>query len=59
MNERRVPAWRPNFPADETQETKSSKELKSLEAKEEYIMKYVLVLQRKWEMSNNESTGNA
>ena len=46
MNERQVPA-------DETQETKSSKE------KEEYIMKYVLVLQRKWEMSNNESTGNA
>ena len=44
---------------DKTQETKSSKELKSLEAKEEYIMKYVLVLQRKWEASNNEPTGNA
>jgi hypothetical protein len=44
---------------DKTQETKSSKELKSSKEKEEYIMKYVLVLQRKWEMSNNESTGNA
>jgi hypothetical protein len=43
------------------QETKSPKELKSLEAKEEYIMKYVLVLQRKWEEeeeSNNEPTSN-
>lgn len=48
MNERQVPA----------QETKSSQEFKSPE--EEYIMKYVLVLQRKWEaMSNNEPTGDA
>jgi hypothetical protein len=44
---------------DETQETKSSKELKSLEAKEELIMKYVLVLQRKWGENNNEPTGHA
>ena len=52
MNERQVPAWRPN----------SSKELKSPEAKDELIMKYVLVLQRKWEEeeeSNNEPTSNA
>lgn len=48
MNERQVPAWRPN----------SSKELKSPEEKEELIMKYVLVLQRKWEVSNNEPTSN-
>lgn len=47
MNERQVPA-------DETQETKLSKE------KEELIMKYVSVLQRKWEEeSNNESTSDA
>ena len=43
---------------DETQETKSSKELKSPEEKEELIMKYVLVLQRKWEAMNNEPTSN-
>lgn len=44
---------------DETKETKSSKETKSPEEKEELIMKYVLVLQRKWEADNNEPTGNA
>ena len=59
MNERRVPAWRPNFPADETQETKSSKETKSPEEKEELIMKYVLVLQHKWGEDNNEPTSDA
>ena len=54
MNKRQVLAWRPNFPADETQEPKSSKETKSPEEKEELIMKYVLVLQRKWSEVNNE-----
>jgi hypothetical protein len=44
---------------EEIQETKSSKELKSLEAKEELIMKYVLVLQRKWGETNNETTSHA
>lgn len=58
MNERRVPAWRPNFPADETQEPKSFQETKSPEEKEELIMKYVLVLQRKWEESNNETASD-
>ena len=41
----------------------NKRQAKSLspEEKEELIMKYVLVLQRKWEEeeSNNESTGNA
>ena len=46
------------------QETKSPKETKSLEEKEELIMKYVLVLQRKWSEEcggedNNEPTGHA
>ena len=58
MNERQVLAWRPNFPADETQELKSFQETKSPEEKEELIMKYVLVLQRKWGENNNESTSN-
>ena len=54
MNERQVLAWRPNFPADETQEPKSFQETKSPEEKEELIMKYVLVLQRKWEQMGGE-----
>ena len=45
MNERRVPAWRP----------KSFQETKLSEAEEEYIMKYVSVLQRKWEEEEEES----
>jgi len=45
-----------------SQETKSSEETKSPEAKDELIMKYVLVLQHKWEeeeVGNNEPTSNA
>lgn len=40
------------------QEPKSFQETKLSQEEEEYIMKYVLVLQRKWEEMNNESTSN-
>ena len=41
------------------QETKSPKKIKSPEEKEEYIMKYVLVLQQKWSEDNDETTSDA